>query len=402
MPRRGVATAHPMRKGVLCAGLFSSGSTWVFNVARQLLRLDTGSSRIVSIYADAISDAQEADIAEADVLVIKSHQPSATLRALSRLAGMRMLVTVRDPRDAVVSLMTRFEMPLGAALPTIMESSRAIAALRARTDALVLRYEDGFTESRETVDAIAAYLGLTITGAQGDAIHNALTPASVRETIASFAARGIFDGRPPFTAFEPETHWHLNHVGDRQVGKWRQALNDADAARILYATREFRAAFGYDGPPPLTDAADLRFCHEGTGVGYITGGFSVPEPWGIWTETDTATIDLAFAEPIVGPVQLRVTCRLGPTLRSDRPGGSVRLLVNDQMVLELGASADNPTDMLFAAFVEADPAGSLRHIQLRFESGGMMPVSEFGQSDDRRRVGIGVVRIQVDRVPMTT
>ena len=50
---------------------------------------------------------------------------------------------------------------------------------------------------------------------------------------------------PPDVEYEPETHWHLDHVGDGETGKWRRVLGAIQAARVLLATRAYRKSFGY-------------------------------------------------------------------------------------------------------------------------------------------------------------
>ena len=111
---------------VLCVGLKSSASTWVFNVVVEILRASRGDisqmSRtvspgaafepggVMSFYSDAIEAFPEG-AEHAGYLVIKTHKPARSLRYLAGAGGAKVLISVREPRDAVASLMQRFDLP---------------------------------------------------------------------------------------------------------------------------------------------------------------------------------------------------------------------------------------------------------------------------------------------------
>jgi len=72
-----------------------------------------------------------------------------------------------------------------------------------------------------------------------------LAPQAVKQQIESWRQAGILGHEPPDVEYEPETHWHLDHVGDGETGKWRRVLGAIQGARVLHATRAYRRSFGY-------------------------------------------------------------------------------------------------------------------------------------------------------------
>src|SRR3954470_2617608 len=88
-----------MGRIVLCAGLKSSGSTWLYNAIIQLCESgfrrgsqNKGPRRVLPFYADRIEDFPPgAD--SADLLVIKTHVPSPALAFLTSFARGTVLFT---------------------------------------------------------------------------------------------------------------------------------------------------------------------------------------------------------------------------------------------------------------------------------------------------------------------
>ena len=162
------------------------------------------------------------------------------------------VITVRDPRDAVVSFMQRFPSGLGGsfseALKAIVLSTQTVMALLRLRTRFYLRYEDGFVGSVETFDQIAALLGVSPTADVRGAILAALAPEAVRGTIRRLEATGAIRGE---AVWDKETHWHANHVGDGKVGKFREILSPTQECEILERTREFCTRFGYDTTPAV-------------------------------------------------------------------------------------------------------------------------------------------------------
>ena len=392
-----VAVSGPAdtQRSVMCAGMFSSGSTWAFNVVVQLLCRAHPSSRVVPVCADDFGVEQEAVTINADWLVFKTHMPSAAMRMLSRLGRFPIILSIRDPRDAVASLMQRFSIPFDRAFEMVVACSSALIRL---TDLphILLRYEDGFTETEKSIADIAQYLGMQLPIEQEGGVFAALTPSAVRATIADLQARDAIVGVEPANAFDPETLWHPGHVGDRRIGKWKELLTAAQAARVRYASKDFCSAFGYADPSVQLPAGEsVHFSTEGTGVNYLVSGFSHQEAWGIWTAGDCAVVRLKLQELVHDSLTIELLCGLAPAFRRRASNTCARILINGATILRVAADDHNPEHLLMCLRLTGSEVGGSDSIEIRLEFDNLMSPAELAQSSDSRLLGLGLVRLRI-------
>jgi hypothetical protein len=233
---------------ILCAGLKSSASTWLYNAIIQLLKAQTAGRtgrkpRVVAFYAEDPASFPD-DAATADYVVVKTHIPSPAFVALTRFVAGTVFITVREPRDAIASLMQRFHHRYDDALREVAAGSRRMIEL-GRLNPVVLRYESRFFDDQATVARVARHLGIRVPSSKLRAIHGSLTRDNVRARIAALARRGVFGRRPDPDCFDPATHWHPGHVGDAATGKHAGVLSARQARGVLAATRQYCVAFGY-------------------------------------------------------------------------------------------------------------------------------------------------------------
>lgn len=240
------------RRIILCAGLKSSGSTWLYNATGQLVRASARSAgrrvRISRFYADDVSDFPAA-AQSSDILIVKTHIPSPALRFLTRFTHGSVLLTIREPRDAIASLMQRFGHKFEDCLAEVSAGAAALVALAVSGNHLLLRYEDRFYERQSVLPRIARYLRLDLglddgTGLFAD-IRRSLEQDKVSEQIARLARKGLFGRRLDPDRFDPKTHWHPGHIGDGRIGKYKEVLSAAQTRTVLVRTRAYRDFFGY-------------------------------------------------------------------------------------------------------------------------------------------------------------
>jgi hypothetical protein len=243
---RGLSKQAAPAKIVLCAGLKSSGSTWIFNAAIGLLKEATGGSRkaVASFYADRVA-LFPPESEQARYLVVKSHVPSEPLLFVTRLTRGPIFLTIREPRDSVVSLMQRFRFTFPAALKDITEEAARIVEFSNARDVILFRYEDRFHEDSATVSELAGLLDVRVPKAARNRIYAALTPDAVKRKIRTLHTRGTFGAAPKPEDFDPATHWHPGHVGDGRTGKYAEFLTAQQQAQVLACTRNYCKRFGY-------------------------------------------------------------------------------------------------------------------------------------------------------------
>jgi hypothetical protein len=234
---------------IWCLGIYGSASTWVFNVALKIAERTEG-PRPLGLYA---TQAAELDgLAPGFLPVVKTHDvdTAGTVR-LGALASA-ILLSVRDPRDAVGSLMLYMRNPFATALQRVEASARYVARWRSDPRVLLLRYEDGFADRPATVAALAGRMGRVLAPADAAAIFAATTRAAVDAHIAGMgtlasALRDAASGDVVDTA----TQWHTHHAGRTgEVGRWRRLLAPPQVQAIEARLGDWMDAFGYSRSAP--------------------------------------------------------------------------------------------------------------------------------------------------------
>jgi len=230
-----------MSSTIITIGLHASASTWVFNIVRELLIAAHGADQLVAAYADETDKIPPADGRHR---LIKSHHGSPGMDAWLATAPVRMILSIRDPRDAAISMAQRFDAPLAHTAHWLLTDTERMRRLATGT-APVLRYEDRFFDRPETVATLAAHLGLDVPADIQAAIFARYTAAAVRaftRTIADLPPERIaMVGDSPM---EITTQLHRRHLGDTTSLKWHSL--PADQQRELTRLyRRFLIRFGY-------------------------------------------------------------------------------------------------------------------------------------------------------------
>jgi hypothetical protein len=217
-----------------CLGMYASASTWLYNVVRQISAAAQPAQPVRTHFASGRLN--EAALAQPGLHIIKTHEISddAAVQALTRRAD-KILVTIRDPRDAVTSLMLYHGHTFERALPLVAAAMRLCARWAADPRTLVFHYESGFFDDERTLDRIAAQLDLNVPEADRRKIFAALQRGQV-ETYISGLPRlpGVLQDRISGDLLDPQTHWHTHHAGrSGEVGRWRRMLTGAQAQEIV-------------------------------------------------------------------------------------------------------------------------------------------------------------------------
>lgn len=219
---------------VWCLGMYASASTWTFNVARRILAKAPGTpapSIFMANDATAIPQSNPGGLQ-----LIKSHEiedPKLVAELARRSA--RIIVTVRDPRDAVASMMAAqpthsFEH----ALDLVASSATLCRQFAADQRTFLLEYESRFFERPEIVMDIARHLARHVETSLARAIFDALTRTEVDKYIANLARLpGVLENPQSGDLLDPVTHWHTHHAGRTgEIGKWRRVLSAAQIEHI--------------------------------------------------------------------------------------------------------------------------------------------------------------------------
>ena len=232
-----------MPRIIATVGLHGSASTWVFNMARELTIAALGQERVLALYADEVARIPDAD---GRTLVIKSHHGSAGLDAWLGQAGALVLLSIRDPRDAAISMAQRFDAPLAHAARRLETDCARMRHLLAAGHPL-FRSEHRFFDDPQAARRLARLLDLDLEPGVVDAIASNYRTEAVRLFTQGFGdlppERLVTSGS---IVFDDVTQIHRTHIGDAASGKWR-ALDPAVQAELARRFEPFLAAWGY-GP----------------------------------------------------------------------------------------------------------------------------------------------------------
>jgi hypothetical protein len=226
-------------------GLHASASTWVFNVVRELMISAAGEEQVLTLYADRLDQLPDEPSRAGRHVVIKSHHGSVELDAWLAAERARVFLSIRDPRDACISMTQRFRAPLENTVGWIMNDCNRLMRLAGLGHPL-LRYEDRFFEDTTEIGRIARAIGLSSPPEVTEAIFARYQTEQVR-----VFARKLADLPPErltmVGAFKMDrvTQILAPHIGDGGSGKWYDlpARSQAELTRLF---GPFLDRFGYE------------------------------------------------------------------------------------------------------------------------------------------------------------
>ncbi len=196
----------------------------------------------------------------APVHVVKSHDLAPEIAADLRRRVVGLCVTIRDPRDAVTSLMLYQRFQFEPALDWVARSARFCAECAGDDAALLLRYESGFTEDPATLDAIADRLAGVLPAAQRARIFEGSRRRAVEAVITGLETLPTAQRHPPSgDIFDPQTQWHAHHAGRTgEIGRWRHMLRARQVRAVEAELSDFMTRFGYLTPPLFALGGQMR------------------------------------------------------------------------------------------------------------------------------------------------
>ena len=229
---------------VATIGLHGSASTWVFNVVRELMIAALGEAQVMAAYAEEPGEVPAEAALAGRRLVLKSHHGSAGLDAWLQTAGARIVLSVRDPRDAALSMSQRFRAPLAQTVRWLLGDCQRMMRLASQGHPL-LRYEDRFFEDEASPKRLADALRLNLDPAAIRAIFLCYRTDAIRaftQTLADLPPERLV--KTDHTMMDRVTQIHRTHIGDARSGKWRDlpAPAQAEMTRLF---KPFLDRFGY-------------------------------------------------------------------------------------------------------------------------------------------------------------
>jgi hypothetical protein len=226
---------------IATVGLHSSASTWVFNVVRELMIGAYGEARVLALYADEPGQLPEDSGRH---IVIKSHHGSDGLDSRLAAAGAMIFLSMRDPRDACVSMSQRFKAPLNHTAIWLANDCNRLSRL-ATPRRMLLRYEDRFFDNTASVARLAEALGISLAPSAMATIFERYRTEAVRDFARNLADLPLErQNMVGSFAMDPVTQILGPHIGDTKSGKFR-GLPEPVQAKLTEIFGPFLDRFGY-------------------------------------------------------------------------------------------------------------------------------------------------------------
>jgi hypothetical protein len=224
--------------------MYASGSTWLFNAARAVAAEVQPAMPHRAIYLETLPHLARLPPGP---VVVKSHHLTPRLAQFVDTRSSRILLSVRDPRDSVTSLMQHMGHSFPHALCLVERSALFCGRYASHERRTLFIYEQAFTELPETFDRLANAFGGSL----------ALT---VRERLFTNTRRNIIENRIARLEDSPtkwrnpangdlvdtDTQWHTHHAGrNGEMGRWQCFLRREEIRQIEGRLVAFMNNFGY-------------------------------------------------------------------------------------------------------------------------------------------------------------
>lgn len=224
---------------VIIAGMYRSGSTFTFNIAREILE---GAVDVLS--ANSVTAAEQIR-AQVRHLVIKSHLPDDALVAMINSGQAICIRTYRKPEEAVASWMDTFGYSFEDSLKAIcgwMDRHHS-----AHCDALNIPYEMIEDRPLSAILMIQYYLYGRINRPQARELNKRYNKAQIKQRCDAMLdnADNVNIG---FSYYNPETFFHRRHVSSVTRRTVSNTLSAAQIAAVREAFVDYVDADGEYNP----------------------------------------------------------------------------------------------------------------------------------------------------------
>jgi len=244
----------PARGSVVwCLGVYGSASTWTFNAVRLIHARAEPALPCQARFAAGMRDLARLPVPGATV--IKTHEIDDPA-ALARLHGLasRIVITTRDPRDSVSSLMSYHHHGFDRALHHVERAAALVQRFAADPRAMCNTYENRFFDDPATPARIADHLRIALPDTAAAGIFATLTRANVERRIAALPTTpGTLINRTTGDQLDPQTQWHTHHAGRTgEIGRWRRHLTAEQARTVLASVPWFGLGEEGEGALPAS------------------------------------------------------------------------------------------------------------------------------------------------------
>jgi hypothetical protein len=217
---------------VVCNGMPRSGSTWSFNVALELMR-SMDASEVYGGYDESLYSFFDKLPENAKHAVVKCHTLDMVGIGLAQVRAITLIYTWRNLADAAASFMLMFGVSFEHAI-AVLDHSLDLYHFHRRNGALILSYEDLTQRAEESVQRVAAHIGMTVSPRVIREIAQKTSLEKMRERVIEIAspqyATRLIEHEQTF--YDPETLLNLNHIRHGGSGYGASRLEEPQLERL--------------------------------------------------------------------------------------------------------------------------------------------------------------------------
>jgi hypothetical protein len=218
---------------VIIAGMQRSGSTFTFNVVRELLEKRGGTAIIAT---NSMHEALALKGGRPN-LVVKTHAPDQDMIGLIRSKSIVSICSIRKPEDAIASWIRAFGFSLESSISTFREWLKLYVSIS--NDALRVDFQEIEENPVSTIYIICNHCGLKINIFEAWKIwwHYRKSVVFRKSTKMTKDTRGIVD--VGYSYYDDTTFFHRRHVSALKKSNASETLSKEQINYIRSELKEF-------------------------------------------------------------------------------------------------------------------------------------------------------------------
>lgn len=223
---------------IIVAGMQRSGSTFSFNIARELMAVRGGAEVLTTNFLEEVLRSAP----RAKNVIVKTHSPDDKMNRLIARSEAPCICTIRKPEDAIASWMKVFGFSIEESIQSYREWLSWHQSMK--NNMLNIRYELIERRPLFAVMKIRRYL----VGGYGFLESFNLSRKYSKRAVFELSRKieknseGVVD--VGFSFYDPNTFFHRGHVSGLQPAAASQFLSEKEISHIRSSLREFLSPSG--------------------------------------------------------------------------------------------------------------------------------------------------------------
>jgi len=218
---------------ILCTGMFRSGSTWSFNVAKSIICENNPNSTIFSEYNESIKNVINDKLDAFDNIILKCHRVDEFGKSMIRHGCVKVLYTYRNPMEIIVSGMQTFNQKFDDVLGTVKNSLEFLQFQKEYENTCLISYNEIVSDPFMVVKRISKHIDINLDIGKLKKIDSCFERKKIKKLSDSLKKEdnNIID--VGFSYYNAENLFHRNYIRDENAILWEEFLSEEQKRIIL-------------------------------------------------------------------------------------------------------------------------------------------------------------------------